>query len=183
MVSVSELVFSAVDQRACPGPCTDCVTQPDPRTQPLCSTRSPSADPASQQLFGLIFGYLNFFFTNTNKWKQPKEIFIFTDCISVWYSSLLLVSKAQQDRILTCSRRSVPLYKAAWPPTVGPIGILKSDPIDLRETKETGSVLKVYAHGCSDFFFTWTQPFTGGNWSLSAPGLNTVTKQTKKQLL
>lgn len=45
---VSELGFSAVDQRAYPGLSTDCVTQPDPLEQPLNSTKSPSADPASE---------------------------------------------------------------------------------------------------------------------------------------
>lgn len=47
VLSVSELEFSAVDQRASPGPSTDCATLPDPLKQPLNSTRSPSADRTS----------------------------------------------------------------------------------------------------------------------------------------
>lgn len=58
VVSVRKLGFSAVDQKASPGLCTDCVTQPDPLGRPLNSTRSPSADQMPELLlnFELNFG-------------------------------------------------------------------------------------------------------------------------------
>lgn len=48
VVSVTELVFSAVDQKASPELSVDCVTPPDPVARPLNSTRSHSADSPSQ---------------------------------------------------------------------------------------------------------------------------------------
>lgn len=51
--SVSE--FSAVDPKASPELCTDCVTQPGCPTQPSSSTRSLSADGAFPEALGQIY--------------------------------------------------------------------------------------------------------------------------------
>lgn len=64
-------------------------------------------------------------------------------------------------------------WGSAWPTPVGKKGASTSDPLNLRETKETSSLLQVYTHGCSvfltlllGFIFSLTHPSVECIWLL-----------------